>query len=190
MELRARTPLQRPARGSARPPTATTHPHADELIVQYDPGQQVHAAHVDGEQGQRVRGHQDAERVYVQVVGEHPEHAEHGAPGEEVRGGEPAVPEVAHALAEYVRGRLIVWAAQLAEEVQREKQHGPVGAKPRGEKRRVVSHQLQHNTVGTGLQVAVVYTRVYAIIRIVLVRWAYADGGPYPSDTGGKRAAV
>lgn len=125
-------------------PSRRTHPNTDELIVQYDPGQQVHAAHVDGEQGQRVGGHEYAERVYVQVIGEHPEHAEHAAPGEKVRGGEPAVPKVAHALAEYVRGRLIVGAAQLTEEVQREKQHRPVRAKPCGEKRRVVRHQLEY----------------------------------------------
>jgi len=83
--------------------------------------------------------------VYVQVIGEHPEHAEHAAPGEKVRGGEPAVAEIAHALAEYVRGRLVVGAAQLAEEVQREEQHRPVRAKPRGEKRRVVRHQLNRH---------------------------------------------
>lgn len=121
-----------------------THPDADELIVQYDPGQQVHAAHVDGEQGQRVGGHEYTERVYVQVVGEHPEHAEHAAPREEVGGGEAAVPEVAHALSEYVGGRLIVGTAQLTEKIQREEQHRPVGAEPRSEKRRVVRHQLQH----------------------------------------------
>lgn len=131
-----------PAPAPPNPPPET-HPHADELIVQYDPGQQVHAAHVDGEQGQRVGGHQYAERVYVQVIGEHPQHAEHAAPGQEVRGREAAVPEVAHALAQYVGGRLVVVAAQLTEEVQREEQHGPVRAEPRGEKRRVVRHQLQ-----------------------------------------------
>jgi len=110
--------------------------------VEYDPRQQVHAAHVDGEQGQGVGGHEYAERVYVQVVGEHPQHAEHAAPGQEVSGGEPAVPEVAHALAEDVRGRLVVGAAQLTEKVQREKQYRPVRAKPRREERRVVRHQL------------------------------------------------
>lgn len=110
--------------------------------MEYDPGQQVHAAHVDGEQCQGVGGHEYAERVYVQVVGEHPEHAEHAAPGQKVGGGEPAVPEVADALAEYVGGRLVVGAAQLTEEVQREEQHGPVRAKPRGEERRIIRHQL------------------------------------------------
>lgn len=122
--------------------TNRTHPDADELIVQYDPGQQVHATHVDGEQGQGVGGHEYAERVYVQVIGEHPEHAEHAAPGQEVCGREAAVPEIPHALSEYVRGRLIVGAAQLTKKVQREKQHRPVCAKPRGEKRRVIRHQL------------------------------------------------
>lgn len=120
-----------------------THPDTDELIVQYDPGQQVHATYVDSEQGQRVGGYEYAERVYVQVVGEHPEHAEHTAPGEKVRGGESAVAKVAHALTEYVRGRLIVGTAQLTEEVQREKQHRPVRTKPCGEKRRIIRHQLK-----------------------------------------------
>lgn len=124
------------------PDPGMTHPDTDELIVEYDPGQQVRAAHAYGEQGDGVRGEQYAERVYVQIVGEHPEHAEHRAPGEKVRGGEAAVPEVSHALAKYVRGRLRIGAAQLAEKVQREEQHRPVGAKPRGEKRRVVRHQL------------------------------------------------
>lgn len=110
--------------------------------MEYDPGQQVRTAHAYGEQGDGVGGHQYAEGVYVQVVGEHPEHAEHGAPGEKVRGSEAAVPEVAHALAQHVRGRLRIGAAQLAEKIQREEQHRPVGAKPRGEKRRVVRHQL------------------------------------------------
>jgi len=59
-----------------------------------------------------------------------------------VSGGEPAVPEIPHALAEHVRGRLVVGAAQLTEEVQREEQHRPVRAKPRREERRVVRHQL------------------------------------------------
>lgn len=122
----------------------TTHPYADKLIVEYHPGQQVHATHVDGEQGQGVGGHEYAECVYVQVVGEHPEHAEHGTPGEEVGGREPAVPEVSHALAQYVGGRLIVEAAQLAEKIQREEQHGPVGAEPRGEERRVIRHELNY----------------------------------------------
>lgn len=120
-----------------------THPDADKLIVKYDPREQVHAAHVDGEQSQRVCGHEDAERVYVQVICEHPEHAEHTTSGQEVRGREPTIPEVTYALAEYVRGRLIVWAAQLTKKVQREKQHRPVCAKPRGEKRRVIRHQLE-----------------------------------------------
>jgi len=93
--------------------------------------------------------------VYVQIIGKYPEHAEHAAPGEEMRGGESAVAEIAHALAEYVRGRLVVRAAQLAKKVQREKQHRPVRAEPRGEKRRVIRHQLRekkkkrvHETAG------------------------------------------
>jgi len=110
--------------------------------VEYDPRQQVHAAHVDGEQGQGVGGHEYAERMYVQVVGEHPQHAEHAAPRQEMCGGEPAVPEISDALSQYVGGCLVVGAAQLTEKVQREEQHGPVRAKPRGEERRVVRHQL------------------------------------------------
>lgn len=120
----------------------TTHPYTDELVVEYDPREQVHATHVDGEQGQGVGGYEYTKCMNVQVVGEHPEHAEHGAPGQKVSGREPAVPEIAHALAQDVGGRLIVEAAQLAEKVQREEQHGPVGAKPRGEERCVIRHQL------------------------------------------------
>jgi len=80
--------------------------------------------------------------MYVQIVGEHPEHTEHATSGQEVGGGEPAVPKVSDAFSEYVSGCLVVRAAQLTEEVQREEQYGPVCAKPRGEERRVVCHQL------------------------------------------------
>jgi len=97
-----------------------THPDANELIMEYDPREQVHAAHVDGEQGQGVGGHEYAERMYVQVVGEHTEHAEHATPSQEVCGGEPSVPKVSDAFSKYVGGCLVVGAAQLTEEVQRE----------------------------------------------------------------------
>jgi len=80
--------------------------------------------------------------MYVQVVGEHPEHAEHAAPSQEVCGGEPAVPKVSDALSKNVGGCLVVGTTQLTEKVQREEQHGPVRAKPCGEERRVVRHQL------------------------------------------------
>lgn len=81
--------------------------------------------------------------MYVQIVCEHPEHAEHATSGQEVRGGEAAVSKISHALAEYVGGCLIVWTAQLTKKIQREKQHRPVCAKPRSEKRRVICHQLK-----------------------------------------------
>lgn len=134
--------------------------------MQYDPGQQVHAANVDGEQSQGVGSHQYAEGVYVQVVGEHPEHAEHAAPGQKMRGRETAVPEVAHTLAQNVGGRLVVGAPQLTEEVQREEQHRPVGTEPRGEKRRIVRHQLKHNSqLTTGGYVVGVFERVRLTCR-------------------------
>lgn len=118
----------------------TTYPDADKLIVKYDPREQIYAAHVDSEQGQGVGSYEYAERVNVQVVGEHPQHAEHGAASQEVGGRKPAVSEVAHALAQDVSGRLVVEAAQLTKKVQREEQHGPIGAKPCSEEWCVIGH--------------------------------------------------
>ena len=63
-----------------RPPT---HPGADELLVEDDPGHEVDEADAGGEEGGDLGGAQDLEGEHVQVGGQRPQQREEEAPHEE-----------------------------------------------------------------------------------------------------------
>lgn len=61
-----------------------THPDADELVVEDDPGEEVDEGDVGGVEGHDVGAVQDPQGVHVHVVGDHPQQAEEAAPGHEL----------------------------------------------------------------------------------------------------------
>ena len=60
-----------------------THPGADELLVEDDPGHEVDEADAGGEEGGDLGGAQDLEGEHVQVGGHRPQQREEEAPHEE-----------------------------------------------------------------------------------------------------------
>ena len=62
---------------------ARTHPGADELLVEDDPGHEVDEADAGGEEGGDLGGAQDLEGEHVQVGGQRPQQREEEAPHEE-----------------------------------------------------------------------------------------------------------
>ena len=62
---------------------ARTHPGADELLVEDDPGHEVDEADAGGEEGGDLGGAQDLEGEHVEVGGQRPQQREEEAPHEE-----------------------------------------------------------------------------------------------------------
>ena len=60
-----------------------THPGADELLVEDDPGHEVDEADAGGEEGGDLGGAQDLEGEHVEVGGQRPQQREEEAPHEE-----------------------------------------------------------------------------------------------------------
>lgn len=62
---------------------ALAHPDADELLVQYHPGEQIDAGNIGGKQSQCIRGEEHVQRQRIQIGGNQPQDAEREAAIEE-----------------------------------------------------------------------------------------------------------
>lgn len=143
-----------------------TYPHADKLFVQYDPGQQVGARHVRGEQRYGVGGQQRTQRYRVQVRGYLPQQTKHHAAIYEaacgctefmafavqhtfthsgprpfsalqLTGSKSAVTQTTHHIAHNLGGTVALLQRQPAQHVDGKEQDDKVRAEPGRKERRI-----------------------------------------------------